>query len=129
MANEFHFTWSWTCDKQPPMAEMASSNIFNQTGSVSSGDIIEDNTVNAPFSGSPVAIPLGACAGNCGFFSFNNPSTTETVRVYTAVDGDIFIEARPGFNSGCIPVPAAFTPYIKAAGSADVKCTYSIIAR
>lgn len=129
VADEFRLTWSWTCDKEPPMSQPATSNIFNQIGSVSTGNVLANATATAPHSGSPVALALGNCSGNCGFFSFNNPSATETVQILTAVDGDVFAEARPGFNSGLIPVPSAFTPFIKATGSVDVVITYSIIAR
>ena len=127
MANECKVTWSISVDKEPPMNAPTTDNIFNQLGSISTGDFIK-GSVTASHTADTV-VPLGATSGNCRYFSFSNPSQTETVQLKVGSGGVAFAELAPGFSSGIIPVPAGSTPYARALGSIDVDIAYTMFAR
>jgi hypothetical protein len=127
MANEQVVTWSISVDKEPPMAAPIGHNIYRQLGNISSGDWIQ-GTVLASHT-ADTAVPLGATSGNCGYFSFENPSATETVQIKVGSAGSVWAELRPGASSGIVPVPAAATPYVRATGGVDVSINYTIFGR
>lgn len=127
MANECKVTWSIVVDKAPPMDAPVQDNIFEQLGSITTGDHVK-SSVTASHTADTV-IPLGACAANCAYMSFNNPSPTETVLLKVSSGGATFAELRPGFSSGLLPLPAAATPYCRATGSLDVQITYTLYGR
>jgi hypothetical protein len=127
MANECTVTWAITVDKAPPMDAPITANIFRQLGNITSGDWIQ-GTVTASHT-ADTAVPLGAVAGNCGYFAVFNPSGTETVAIKTGNAGTSWAELRPGANSGLIPLPAGGTPYVRALGSMDVAINYTLYGR
>lgn len=127
MANEQVVTWSISVDKEPPMTAPIGHNIFRQLGSISNGDWVQ-GSVTASHT-ADTEVPLGSTSGDCGYFSFENPSATETVAIKTGSAGTTWAELRPGANSGLVPMPAAATPYVRALGSSDVKINYTIFRR
>lgn len=127
MANECIVTWAISVDKEPPMTAPIGQNIFRQLGNISTGDWIQ-GSVTASHT-ADTAVPLGNPSGNCGYFSFENPSETETVQIKTGSAGTIWAELRPGANSGIVPLPAGATPYVRATGAVDVKINYTLFGR
>lgn len=126
MADELKLTWSIIGDKEPPMVEPISMNVFNQLRSLSTGKF-QKGTCTASHSAT-VAVDLGDAVGNCGYFAFKNPSETETINLYTGSAGTIWAEMGP-LDSGVLKIPVGATPYAKAAGSIDVTFPYIIYAR
>lgn len=126
MADECKVTWAISVHKDP-MDAPVTDNIFNQLGSISTGSFNKGSVLASHTADTEV--PLGDVAGNCGYFTFNNPSPTETVLIKAGSAGATIAECRPGFNSGLIPLPAAATPYCRATGSIDVRITFTLYGR